>query len=511
LDEASNTTPSIEETSAIADGRRWPASMAFLTTWCLPATTAKRTAHVSLIWAYVVHVVALLAAALLIILFVAIAETADLLNVWDSYGALTEALGQIASEVARYSREAVLDVLIGVACIELGFLAVALVITPWGARDEPIQSSLANGLRRTWLHTTHGLAVVLLIGLPATELSRMETRWQVVYRAVHPQPEWPRALENAPQGSQALQEYRKAQQEYWTQSGRWLAAMESTQPWYFRHLEVMVTYASILAGVWVLWALLRAVGAPRKAPQIDRPPTCEACGYNLTTIPLESRCPECGEPVILSLGPDSRPGAIWERRRVVGRLAAWWRCCVDPFSPPRDFARKLQVVAPSTDHRRFLVMHLPVVFVLSFLGAVVLFLISTGVAPLRAEPFVIFVVCPVLAIFSTLGALGLTLLAAGLVGLWFYILDRRNLLAGSMQIACYLGGCLTLWIAFAWVTGAVVMVMNEAKLFRVMEDAMGILGAFLAFLAWFVPNLVCVVAYFGLVARGTAGLRYANK
>ena len=103
------------------------------------------------------------------------------------------------------------------------------------------------------------------------------------------------------------------------------------------------------------------------------------------------------------------------------------------------------------------------------------------------------------------------MLAAGLVGLWYYILDRRNLLAGSMQIACYLGGCLTLWIAFAWLTGAVVMAMKEAGLFRLAEDVIGIFDDFLAFLAWSIPNLVCVVAYFGLVGRGTAGLRYANK
>jgi len=52
---------------------------------------------------------------------------------------------------------------------------------------------------------------------------------------------------------------------------------------------------------------------------------------------------------------------------------------------------------------------------------------------------------------------------------------------------------------------------EKARLFRIIEDVTGIDDGVLAFFAWLIPNLVCAVTYFGLVARGTAGLRYANR
>ncbi|MBN1347252.1 MAG: hypothetical protein JXQ73_31470 [Phycisphaerae bacterium] len=49
--------------------QRWPAVAAFLTAWLMPATTARRTNHVSLRWAYGIHcLAAILTAAVVLVL-----------------------------------------------------------------------------------------------------------------------------------------------------------------------------------------------------------------------------------------------------------------------------------------------------------------------------------------------------------------------------------------------------------------------------------------------------------
>jgi hypothetical protein len=226
---------------------------------------------------------------------------------------------------------------------------------------------------------------------------------------------------------------------------------------------------------------------------------------------IESRCPECGEPIALSLGPDSRAGTPWHRRREIGRLTAWWRCTVESLCRPKELGRQIRIASPDTDHRGFLVMHLPVVFIISWIGLISFYVIDTGRNPFLREPDFAFFACPIFALVVTLAAFGLSMLAAGLIGLGLLIEGKRNLLSGAVQVVSYLSGCLTLWIAFAFGTGAGAAMITKAGLLRSLGRVTRIDDAILAFFGWAVPNIVCLVGYFGLVARGTAGTRYANR
>ncbi len=513
MDKVTETDLPTSEPPQAEDAPHWPAVMSFLTTWCMPATSAERTQHVTLRKAFAVHVLCGLAVVFLICIFVAIAETTG--SFWQcTLVGVSSIMDDIASDFERHPTVSVSVTGASVIGIELGFLALALLIMPWGARDEPLRKSFANALRRVWLHTTHVLVVVFLVGTVATSLSRMETAWETSYDV--PPPEMPSPPpDTVARGSQEWKDWAEAGQVYSGQYWEWLWERHRKKPWYMTHLEFIIAHSCAWSALWLVWALLRAVGAPRRVAPIERPPTCEACGYNLLTIAMESRCPECGEPVLLSLGPDARVGVPWERRREMGVVAAWWRCCVDPVVRPGTFGRHIRVTSHVTDHRRFLLLHLPVMFAISAAGTLVFaWIVTKGFAGSMEAEFVPFIMT--IPVFcggvTVLLGLALPLLATLVVGLWWYYREnKRNLLAGAMQVACYLAGYFTLWVVFTWLVFGAAGLMSEAGIFDAMERFTGIDDDFLAWLTWFVPNVVCLVFYVWLVARGTAGLRYANK
>lgn len=55
----------------------------------------------------------------------------------------------------------------------------------------------------------------------------------------------------------------------------------------------------------------------KTAPIPEDATLCERCGYILSGIAPEGRCPECGAPVRASL-PEARPGTAWQQRSGVG-------------------------------------------------------------------------------------------------------------------------------------------------------------------------------------------------
>lgn len=82
----------------------------------------------------------------------------------------------------------------------------------------------------------------------------------------------------------------------------------------------------------------------RAAHELPQPqePRCEFCGYSLLFAPLEGRCPECGRPVIDSLGEHARQPTAWEQ------APQWWNpwavaalACAVVFRPRQLFSHML--------------------------------------------------------------------------------------------------------------------------------------------------------------------------
>ena len=78
-------------------------------------------------------------------------------------------------------------------------------------------------------------------------------------------------------------------------------------------------------------------------------------------------------------------------------------------------------------------------------------------------------------------------------------------------MACYLSGYLTLCYLFAAGSGTAVVTLYCSSFFAGWARTLRIDDGFLAFLSWFVPNMLCLMVYFVLVVRGTAATRYANR
>lgn len=495
---------------------RWPIGLALLTAWLLPATTARRTAHVSLPRAWSVHLIAALLTAVLIMLLVAWSEADAALSLGPIAAEFQEMMRASATAIQRQPIEFAFEV-IGIAMlIEVTFLGVALLVMPWGACDEPLRNSYRHALRRTWLQTAHVIPIVLSVGTMIVVLDRLRAEWRLASPApVLPTP--PPAVQlppSDPKYAQATSDYQVNLQRYNqnnTIARQGLRVWRRNQPWYIEYNEPLLVEMGFVLMLWLLWGLLRGVGVSRDVPPIARPPTCEVCGYNLTTISLQSKCPECGEPVLASLGPDNRVGTVWQRRREVGRRLAWWACASAVLRRPHPFGRQLRLMSPGTDHRSFFALHLPVVFIIAT-GCLLIFgLLTAGVTEVAEEQAVFLMAMSIFGCLCVAGTVTFSLTAALAIGLFESLRHKRNLLPGTMQIACYLGGYLTLWALFGAVTGLLVLALEASRLFHTLEGYTGIYRDALATWAWLLPNLACCVEYFILVSRGTAGTQHANR
>lgn len=495
---------------------RWSIVVVPLAGLFFPATTARQTRQVSLRGAWLFHFVSILVLTALVLFLIAWGEAGGHLDPTRVAREFVDLLEVLASMFSKQPGMSVLAVLGMVCALELTLMALAWQVMPWGAQDEPLRASYRNALRHTWLHFATLIPIVLVLVPLGITSERLQTEW----RRDHPSPVWPTrpspptVSPSDPFFARQLGDYQAAVRQYDQEVARMQSVRAQTQaspPWYVRDPEPVIVGLCFVSAIWILFAFMRGVGAPRDVPLIERPPMCDICGYNLSTISMNSRCPECGEPIIASLGPDVRPGAIWQHRRKMGAIQAWRRCAVEAIVAATALGRRLQLRSPGTDHRRFVLLHLPIIFVLSAAGLLTILVIEGGVDELREEPVIVLSVTVSVGISCVVGALGVILFTAGLVGTVQSLRHKRNLLPGSMQVASYLTGYLTAWAVFGAITVAAVLSMENAGWFRLAQDVTGIYRDMLASMTWFLPNLVCGLYYVILVVRGTVATRYANR
>lgn len=497
------------------DEPRWPAIASLAMSWLRPATNARRTLHVPLRRAFAVH---LLAAVLTVVAVFMVAANMSFGESMSYEERLFRLISEVVEEYARWPLETTLATIFVSLLIEAGFLALALIVSPWGAIDERPRSSFGHALRVVWLHTSHALPVVVVIGLGAEALSSVAGDWH----RTHPDA-YQKVLNNiqtmspptppagALPGSPAWAAYLEQMNEY---NRRWQRAYREyrrSQPFLVQHNDDIIGISCLTVGAWILWALLRAVGIARTAPAPARPPGCEECGYNLTGTPADGRCPECGLPVVESLGPHVRPGTAWQRRREVGLLSAWCRSTAAALFHPRRLGRQLRVFTGSVSHRSLLVANMLPAALVGMAGMLLVYVAIEGRSPIENDDEVLFPIAPIVGYAMAVGVLSFSLLASAVIGLFAGWGSGRSLLGAAMQVGASLSGgfvflCLLSWLLGAGVAWAV-RLQYGASLATTLRMPLEIVGVF----TWLLPSVALLLIYLLLLYKGTAAARHGNR
>lgn len=426
-----------------------------LTCWLRPATTAPKLESVKLRWAYLIHLLS------------AMAITLSILCMIEIYLGQESVFEDIANEFARHAAETAFVTVMSLLGVELAFIGLAMVVLPWGAGDERLRSSWAHALRFTWLHTTHAVPLVLVIGA-------LTAHWNI---------KWDNWWKERQEGGNY--------ESFWVDHGA----------------EILINLG-IAASFWMLWALFRAVGARRAIPPIARPPTCESCGYNLSGTPLESRCPECGTPAVDSLGPDARAGTACERG---GGWAARLRCSLDAVLRPQHLGRQIQVTTQSLRHCRCLCFPLLTAFVALAAAPPIGYIIVEGLNPLEHATAYITTLAPLAGAIATTLLLATAMLVAAVVGMIQTLMSRRNLLPAAIQMASHLGLLLAAWGLFAGGWFVLAVFGLKGGWFHVLARQYSVVEDLVAVVFLLVPQLIWPAVVFVLAWKGTAAARYANR
>lgn len=481
-----------------------------------PAWVGEGTTNLSLKRAWLIHFMSALTTIAVILLAVQWAERSSLGP--DPIAAILREvqreIGFLVAELNRYPLESTLAVLGIIALVEGMHLLIALVLMPWGARDEPLRKSFGFAVRQTWLASARLVIAAVIIGGPLAWMEHEDRRW----RTDNPRPMWhliaqpqrPTLPQSAPGYDKAMADYAVARGEWEASNKPYFLALRERQakrPWILRHREAIGIPLGFLSALWFIWALLRSIGATRNVPPITRDRRCIECGYNLHTIPMESRCPECGKHVVESLGPDVHPGTAWDHRKPGDTLRAWWRCAIDVARTPKTFGRTLRVSDPGIAHRRFFGIALIAIWLVGVGAILTMFNLFT-----RPGELELWLLIP-LAVGSlcSAGALAIACAGAMLVGLSQSLTDKRNLLPTAMQVASYLSGFLVLWAVVGAILVLTLVWMDKSFTLTAMASTIGLQSDILGSLFFCIPNFAFGMFFLDRLTGGTSATRYANK
>lgn len=471
------------------------ALVGLLTAWIRPATATRRTNNVPLPIAFATHCVAAFALVMCIALIDSLGppvrwEWGDLLNRWRGH------LGFIFFDSIRYPLESALMV----GGIELGILVLAILIAAWGAQDEPMADSFRHAIRRTWLHCGHVVIATLLTGgvIVALGLIQYHRTAQIQRATAH-------LIHPHYLSSSSSKMERAENTAMWDNYQKQYAMIERRIPpsLTLGHEDKIISFAYMSALIWVLAALMRGVAAERSHRRQPDEFLCRECGYNLVATELESRCPECGRPVRLSIGPAGDAAPPWQHAKRLWQLpGAYLRTVWQASRKTRSLALGLSMPPVNQRYRWFLALNL------LFCGlAALLINLTTFLIPyVHRDDDILWIVTPWMAAIWTLLLLVLLLFCAMVVGIAARVRTGRNRFGAINQLACYFGGYLIFWTVVFWsAVGVIVLFYDNYKAWcremRIPEETPLLLG-----LGIF--NLLMAIGLLINLWRASSGVRY---
>jgi len=309
-------------------------------------------------------------------------------------------------------------------------------------------------------------------------------------------------------------------------SAIWLGAaaykvLNLLMTWYVQHshnrdflafpdnIVALVMFVSVLLFV-VLFVHARAVGVEyRVAGDLPKPrdPLCDVCGYDLCAAAADGRCPECGRPVVESLGPDVRPPSGWEMHPSFLRLTTVGGQFARLYTSPMRMFSGLPLLSGHHAARCWLAGMLTLVGVLAFWIVEGLHAVSPDL--LRGPTDWQFYAAGV-SIAATFVLLGLMMVGIETAGVTLVGRFRGgNIdLGGAAKVTCYASGLLPFWVLLAGVQIVAMVICSEHGVFKRVgpryDEAITLGSLALAHiggLLWFELT----------VYRGLRAIQFANK
>lgn len=388
---------------------------------------------------------------------------------FDSYGSL---LSMAISEIGKGIQHSQfwVGLTITLLVIEVGFLALAIILLPWGANHEPVGQSVRRALRTVWLSTT------LLFAWLATFFTSF-VAFEILRRTLSDSKPW------------------------------------DAQSLLIRDPKYVLGWVACAISSGVLVILFLAIATKTSDEPAGEPPICERCGYNLSHTPVESRCPECGESAAASIAQPRQP-TDWEASNPKGWIRAYFRCGMAAICRPSSFFKAMPTQTGHSGARGIGLLHL----IHAGLWAVPVIagqqLLAWGVDRGRWHPNIVHDLLGLTYMpFITFGCLLVLMgILATISGLYLSWQHKRPLLAPAAKVFFYASSIFVVWMAAGLVIWDSLCLLSRSLpkgIFPMFEphgihrDAQGpLLGIPLIALA--------LLAWLLIVRRGLRQVVYAN-
>lgn len=438
-----------------------------LTALVRPVTAVRRGDHLPMWKAWVVHMVGVAltpAVATALVVWGDIQGRADLQSYLAALMFQWEAITDALREPGTWTTTA-----LTLAGIELFWVASAITVMSWSARDEPFRDSFDRSLRRLYLLTPHTATITLVSGAVFAWLDR-----------------WAR---------------------YYLFNGG------LPDPFMVQRLLTALTFGA--ACLWSLWVVLVGLGIDRVAVMSRWPALCRVCGYELAGLKRGRDCPECGEMAESSTDRTTRPG-----NGQPGGVIWWLAQTYQAVRRPSALGGRLHVLSPDPAYKRCLVFTISWMMLCSPFAFGGLYLVATAaenMSSTSSQHFDTREFAQAVCIGGTMMGLALTAAVAfsavggaGLAGAIEGYRNGRNLMPAAIRAACYLSGFACLWAIVFWCNLAVLVVTMQLNMLASISLRYHIPLNDLVF-GWVGGvALIGILIYVGQIGRATRAARFAN-
>ena len=415
-----------------------------------PARTALATDHLPFWKVLLIHLTAILLLWPIIEISYRIAEP-------DHDRLVAEEVWRALTDGGPFYRRQLLVLAVFAILAELGMAASGLLVSPWGARDEPLRTTLWRGLRRGFA-VSGAWPVCLLLILGSLAWMQREYGW-----------------------------------------GDWSPGI--ARSWVAENQHVVSGLETGLLWIWVYWVVLRCVGAGRPGFASQPPVLCAECGYDIQATAAGGLCPECAAPVADSLNPNLRPGTPWECRARGFAPEAYGRTVGMALRWPWLLGRRMQVTSPDRHHRHFMLISLLITAGTLWLIMNLFFLFEP--VALQLDEYILANIADLAGVLT--GGTSIAVAMAGLIGGWLTLRGGRPLMHVAMRAAAYTSPLLVLWAALAGV-----QLWTAQSVYDMCWQTAGGMGNQIMFVVCAAPHLLMASWYGYLTWRIIRGAQYAT-